>query len=68
MYKDVLTRHAAGDRHGDLAFAGAVDEQVVGLCPFGEGFAEEGLSGVGDAGWRRIMASECGVVIRYRSI
>ena len=48
MHKDILTWHAACNSNGDLAFAGAVDEEIMGLGPFGEGFAEECFPGVGD--------------------
>ena len=74
MHKDVLTRNAACNCDRDLAFASAIDQEIMGLGPFGEGFAQEGFPGIRDARGRGIIclqgrpilhhgSTECGSVI-----
>ena len=48
MHENILTWHAGCQGNRDLAFAGAIHEEIVGLSPFGDGFAEEGFARVGD--------------------
>jgi hypothetical protein len=53
MHKNVFAWHIACHGNRDLAFACAIDEKIMFLCPLGNGFAEKGFACVGDVrgGW-----------------
>jgi len=47
MHENVFTWNPACYGDGDLAFPGAIHKEIMGLSPFGDGFAEKGFACIG---------------------
>ena len=48
MDQNVFAWHATCQRNRDFAFSCAIDEEIMSLSPFGDGFAKKGFPGVGN--------------------